>query len=342
MKEANDRTKSNENLFSTQNSYADKINKIRLDNRQYGIPYNPSILQLKSQMNILPKKPTTIIKKLNPDLNYKVVGILISIIAILGLCSFFITFSIKNNIKMNDNKLNAVYSKNKDNSDIRIFNEELFSQKLFIKYINNNTPLGINDYSNLTKVEIILSPAMKNIDYMFSGCTNLLSIEINFTSTNLVNMSHTFENCTNLQEINFISFNSSKIISMDSLFKGCKNLSNIKGIENLNTSLLNNIDNIFDGCENLVKIDLSSFNLDNIKNKRNVFGLNNPKLNEIILNFTHNENENDINNTIYNTINFGLHNKNFKIIINNNKGHYKNYSRSDIYNIIKQKRNSNI
>ena len=284
MKEINDRTKSNENLFSTQNSYADKINNIRQENRQYGLPYNPNVLELKNQMKILPNKPTTV-KILKSELNYKVVGILFVIIAILGISSIFIILSIKQNIEKKDNKDNkiiATFIYNETNENY--INTELFKEKDF--YLNiiciENKSI---DYENFTKVEIFIKPDLKSINHMFSGCDNLLSIDLsNIASSYIQNMSHTFENCTNLKSINFTSFNSSNVTSMDSLFKGCKNLSIIIGLESLNTSSLNNIEGMFVGCESLTDVNLLAFNLDNIRYKSNVFDKNS-FLNKIYLNY---------------------------------------------------------
>jgi hypothetical protein len=309
MTEINDRTKSNENLFSTQNTYADKINNIRHENRQYGLPYNPNVLELKNQMKILPNKPTTV-KILKSELNYKVVGILFVIIAILGISSIFIILSIKQNIEKKDNKDNkiiATFIYNETNENY--INTELFKEKDF--YLNiiciENKSI---DYENFTKVEIFIKPDLKSINHMFSGCDNLLSIDLsNISSSYIQNMSHTFENCTNLESINFTSFNSSNVVYMDSLFKGCKNLSIITGLESLNTSSLKNIEGMFVGCESLTDVNLLAFNLDNITNKSYVFD-ENPLLNNIYLKYSEN-----ITNYMCEIFNFNYFNK-FRI---NNK-----------------------
>lgn len=329
MKEINDRTKSHDNLFSTQNSYADKINNIRHDNRQYGLPYNPNVLELKNKMKILPNKPTTV-KILKPDLNYKVVGILFVIIAIFGISSIFIILSIKQNIKKKQNEINkiiATFIYNETNKNY--VNTELFKEKDFYLNINCTENKNLVD-QNLTKVEIFIKPNLENINHMFSGCDNLLSIDLsNIASSYIGNMSHTFENCTHLESINFTSFNSSNIVSMDSLFKGCKNLSNIAGLESLNTSSLKNIEGMFVGCENLTEVNLLEFNLDNIINKSYVFDKN-PLLNNIYLNYSENITENlkEIFNFAY--FNESEINKKLKIIIKENGQNMTNSSFSKL------------
>ena len=330
MKEINDRTKSHENLFSTQNTYADKINNIRHDNRQYGLPYNPNILELKNKMKILPNKSTTV-KILKPDLDYKVVGILFIIIATLGISSIFIILSIKQNItkkKIEINKIIATFIDNGTNNNY--FNKELFNKKIF-NYTENIIDGEKRDGKNLTKVEIFIKPTWKNINHLFSGCDNLLSIDLsNITTSYIEKMSHTFENCTHLESINFSSFNSSNVVSMDFLFKGCKNLWNITGLERLNTSSLNNIEGMFVGCENLNEVNLSAFNLDNIKNKKNVFG-NNPVLNNIYLNYSEDIYKNiyEIFNKLY--CNESRTNKKINIKTKENGQNINNFSCFEIY-----------
>ena len=95
---SNDRTKSNAQLFSTRNSYPEQINKIRFNNLEYGGIMNTNNIQLKPEnkkhkMNIIQFKPEK--KQLSSELNYKVVGIIILVIFILGLISFILVYFLK-------------------------------------------------------------------------------------------------------------------------------------------------------------------------------------------------------------------------------------------------------
>ena len=94
----NDRTKSNDQLFSTQNSYPEQINKIRYKNLEYGGIMNSNNIRINPEnktqkMNILKIKPEH--KKLSPELNYKVVCIIILVVCVLGFISFIIVYFIK-------------------------------------------------------------------------------------------------------------------------------------------------------------------------------------------------------------------------------------------------------
>ena len=259
-------------------------------------------------MNILPNKSTTI-KVLNSELNYLVVGIILTIITILTIISIFMILAIKQNIKkipIIQNTITAVYEKETD-----VF----YNQNL-----NINLNYSIKENNTFIIVDILINSNMKNISYLFEGCENLISIDLsNITFSYIKNMSHTFENCKKLQTINFTSFNSSNIKRMDSLFKGCTSLSNIIGLENINTYSLNNITGMFNDCQSLRLVNLSSFKLDKIKLIDNIFD-NNPSLKYIILNETKNITE----------IEYKIFNKDFfdgseRIYINVNNESPQNY-----------------
>ena len=89
----NDRTKSNAQLFTTQNSYPEQINKIRYNNLEYGGIMNINNIRLKPKMNILKFKPEK--KQLSSELNYRIVIIIIIIIFVLGIISVLLVYFLK-------------------------------------------------------------------------------------------------------------------------------------------------------------------------------------------------------------------------------------------------------
>ena len=146
---------------------------------------------------------------------------------------------------------------------------------------------------------------MTNLSTMFQGVNNLFYINLSNINSFFINeFSHTFENCSNLEVIDFTSFNSFNIKSMNSLFKGCSSLSNIIGLETIDTSSLENIEEMFVNCSTLSFINLSSFNLDKIKNKNRTFD-NNESLKYVILKST-----NNLNSTLYEIFNSTYFNEN--------------------------------
>ena len=297
-----DRTKSSVQLFTTQNSCTDKINKIR-DMREFGGIINPLNIKLKpvNKMNILPHKQKPKVEKLNTEVNYKVVGILLLLICISAVISFFILFSIGLS-KIKEYKIDLLYKcdNNEDCIKINSFNEKLYNGNIKINHIENS--LRRMNEQKYSKFEMYIKSSLSRIDNMFENHTNLISVDLsNINSPFIKSMSHTFHNCTNLEIINFKSFNSKNIVSMDSLFKGCSNLLDLPGFENLDTSLMENISEMFVDCQNLSFVNLSSFDLSKIKGTNRIFD-NNPSLKYIILRQSDNNNNtlskiNNNNNT---------------------------------------------
>jgi len=73
---------------------------------------------------------------------------------------------------------------------------------------------------------------VKDISFMFSGCTNLESIEyLNFDATNIVNMASLFNECTSLISLPDISeWNTNNATNMCNIFSGCKSLTSLPDI----------------------------------------------------------------------------------------------------------------
>lgn len=277
-----DKTKSNLNFVSTQNSFTDKINSIKYK-VEINNAYNNN-LSLKNKMKILPTKSN--LKKLSSLLDFKVVGGIMMAIIILSTFSLLLIYICKTK---DDNKEDKKYYKlnltllyNKNNT-IKLFNPNnlgLKENQIEVKKLEENLNNFIEEYNinylgngyinisskekGFIKVEIYFYTPFYNINNMFEGCKDLIIIDFsNIGDLSITNMSETFKNCTNLEKINFKSLDTSKVKSMYSLFEGCNNLVNIEWLENLNTSSVNNIERMFYNCDNLINISLPFFNLDN-------------------------------------------------------------------------------
>ena len=155
-----------------------------------------------------------------------------------------------------------------------------------IKEINDtNLENGIitSNRKGIINLLINFTKPLNNMDYMFEGCSKLLSIDLShIESPSLNSMIYTFANCKNLENVNFTSVNTSKVELMDFLFVGCRKLTNIDGFNELNTSSLKKTAGMFFGCNSLVSANLSSFNLDGIEEQSGMF-INVPSLKEVDL-----------------------------------------------------------
>ena len=132
-------------------------------------------------------------------------------------------------------------------------------------------------------------------DYMFSGVTNLSSLDFstwkncciykgvgmfngmtnlqNILGLNNLNMSiceslyGLFQNCTSLTTLDLSSWNTSNVTDMSVMFQNCKNLQTIVGLENLDMSKVTNFTGMFNECASLTEINLptTNFNGKNIR-----------------------------------------------------------------------------
>jgi len=285
MKEVNyDYTKSNVNLVSTQNSYADKINKIK-----YNIEINKLYagnLKPKNKMNIIAEKPET--KILSSSLNFKPLGFIFIAIIILSALSFFLLFFLKRPEDKNDSLIEAVIlgsgkggiSKIINNQMNKIKDYEIVEEGKYLRFLDENEfnkfnktdGILYNTTKEIIKIKLYFDSPLTNLDRLFEDCKDIIYIDLSHIQSPSINsMSQTFKGCEKLQKIDLTSVNTSKVTSMGSLFEGCTNLLDIKGIEDFDTSSLNNISRMFYNCTELILANLSAFNIDKIHNLNETF-----------------------------------------------------------------------
>ena len=82
-------------------------------------------------------------------------------------------------------------------------------------------------------------------------------------------MESMFSGCTNVTSLNISHFDYSKVTDMSSMFRGCNNLSGTLTIGGSNK--VTNMSNMFYGCTRLTKIDLTNLQLDLVTNMDNMF-----------------------------------------------------------------------
>ncbi len=282
MKERFDKTKSNDNFISNSNAtYQDQLNKQKFfrgyNNNQYnnlsGINKIPN-----NKMNILPSKPKQI-EQLYSDFNYKIICVIIIMILFFGVISFLIVYFILTKINKINNYITYDCYTSEDNPYInqKFLNEH--EGKIDIKINEIQKSLRqINegeDGKKMINVKIKIDYKLSNFSQMFEGCKDIINIDLSKIEGSIIkDMSNLFKDCSNLEIVNFGNLDTSRVTSMKYLFKGCTSLSEIIGLENLNTSHLNTINRMFVGCEDLYYVNLSSFNLSNIKEKKLIFDEN--------------------------------------------------------------------
>ena len=145
--------------------------------------------------------------------------------------------------------------------------------------------------SNLQTITNLKFNGQIPVNYMFSGCENLLSVPAipgipdyyggmydvfkgcssltqldvsNFNTTNAKSLSNMFEGCSSLTQLDVSNFDASNVISFRYMFKGCNSLNNLK-LFDFPTSLVEtenkgyNYNNMFENCTSLTQLDLNDF-----------------------------------------------------------------------------------
>ena len=182
-------------------------------------------------------------------------------------------------IKIEDLELYKNAKEIKRNTKIKINNKEIqFS--FFHRFIKKG------EYN----IEYIFQKPLTKIDYLFSDCTVLTSLDLsNFDTDCVINMSGLFNNCFFLKNLDLNNINTEEVIDMSRMFYNCKSLTkldlsnfdtrnvtdmrdmfyNCIYIDNLNlsnfiTNNVQNMSNMFNGCKSLVILNLSNFNVDKV------------------------------------------------------------------------------
>ena len=133
----------------------------------------------------------------------------------------------------------------------------LFNKCSSLKYINLN---------NLNTSNAI------DMRWMFSGCKELTSVEISqLDLSNAIRIGSIFSGCEKLEKINFnTSYKLSLLEDIDSLFSGCKSLKSLD-LTFFDISQIKYFDNIFYNCENIQYINLSNFDISSVTSMKNTF-----------------------------------------------------------------------
>ena len=181
--------------------------------------------------------------------------------------------------------------KEKINEPIQIINsyEEAKRQyREYIKGIENekeikeNCEIYLNNKSidfcykyKLTKekneIKIISKTPLTNINWMFSDCSTLTSLNLsNFNTNNITSMCWMFYNCTSLTSLNLSNFNTNNVKDMERMFLRCTSLKSLN-LSNFNTKNVTNMYGMFSHCYSLKSLNLSNFNTNNVTSMVSMF-----------------------------------------------------------------------
>ena len=128
-----------------------------------------------------------------------------------------------------------------------------------------------NSEPKLIRAKFKFKKLLHNMSFMFSGCFNLISIDLSAVNTSKVNnMSYMFRGCDKLSFANFNSFNTSKVVNMKGMFYSCKSLKSLD-LTSFKTNKVTDMSEMFYHCTSLESVNLSSFKIKNVINMSYMF-----------------------------------------------------------------------
>ena len=119
---------------------------------------------------------------------------------------------------------------------------------------------GFKGLTTITHLEYLNTSQVANMQYMFSNCESLETLDLStFNTENVTNMYAMFYYCKSLKSLNLSSFNTSKVNYMGSMFSNCESLTALN-LSSFNTENISDYEYMFFCCKSLTALDLSSFN----------------------------------------------------------------------------------
>ena len=115
--------------------------------------------------------------------------------------------------------------------------------------------------SNLTQIdgmEYLNTSEVTTLEYMFSYCINLQTIDVShFDTRKVTNMFGVFNQCSSLQSLDLSSWNTQNVTEMRQLFYGCSSLTTLD-LSSFDTQKVTEMNNMFRDCNSLATIYVGS------------------------------------------------------------------------------------
>ena len=102
--------------------------------------------------------------------------------------------------------------------------------------------------------EYLNTSEVKDMGWMFSGCSGLTSLDLShFNTQNVTDMGSMFSGCSGLTSLDLSNFNTQKVTNMGGMFSGCSGLTSLE-VSNFNTRKVSYMYSMFSGCSALTTI----------------------------------------------------------------------------------------
>ena len=104
----------------------------------------------------------------------------------------------------------------------------------------------------------------------FTNLTHVEGLEEKVDVTNVTNISELFSGCSNLVEVN-LNPNTEHVTNMEKVFYGCEKLEKVTIGSNLKLNKVTNLESAFEGCKKLNTLDIGIASFSSIENLKNAF-----------------------------------------------------------------------
>ena len=129
-----------------------------------------------------------------------------------------------------------------------------------------------SNLESIEKLQYLNTSEVKDMGYMFNGCSKLASLDLSkFNTEKVQHMKYMFADCLNLTKLDLSNFNTADVRNMNSMFNDCQNLTSLVLSKLFNTAKVKDMNNMFYNCQNLTSLDLSSFNTAEVTDMSNMF-----------------------------------------------------------------------
>ena len=119
-------------------------------------------------------------------------------------------------------------------------------------------PREFKDNNGITKVRTMVNETHTDLSYMFLGCTNLTSVNVqDWDISNVIAMHCMFQKCESLIELDLSSWDTSRVQNMFCMFSNCTSLE-VLDLRNFDTCQVVNINSMFNKCTALRAVHLDN------------------------------------------------------------------------------------
>ena len=109
----------------------------------------------------------------------------------------------------------------------------------------------------ISGLENLNTANVTDMNYMFSGCSALTSLDLkNFNTENVTDMYNMFDGCSDLTSLDLTNFNTTKVTNMSNMFSFCSALTSLD-LTNFSTANVERMQEMFKGCSTLQSIYVS-------------------------------------------------------------------------------------